>query len=60
MGSLIKPHIEGVDEHYLSSGTVERFELSRAELAQFLSLEEVPIVIENELCWSSETDVWSL
>jgi hypothetical protein len=60
MGTLILPHLEENRTHYLSSGSVDTFELSRDELGRFLSLEEVPVVVENELCWSSELDVSSL
>jgi hypothetical protein len=60
MGTLVIPHLESVRTHYLSSGTVDTFELSRDELARFLSLGEVPVVVENELRWSGELDVASL
>jgi hypothetical protein len=60
MGSLIIPYLETNETHYLSSGTIDTFELSRDELAQFLSLEVTPVVVENELRWSDELDVASL
>jgi hypothetical protein len=60
MGTLIIPCIETNDTHYLSAGTVDTFELSRNELVRFLSLEDVPVVVENELRWSSELDFDSL
>jgi hypothetical protein len=60
MGTLIRPHVEDNETHYLSSGTVDTFEFTRDELLQFLSLEEVPVVVENELRWSSELDFASL
>jgi hypothetical protein len=60
MGTLVIPHLESVRTHYLSSGAIDTFELSRDELARFLSLGEVPVVVENQLRWSGELDVASL
>ena len=60
MGTLVTPCIDGNDVRYLSSGAIDTFELSRNELVRFLSLEDVPVVVENELHWSSELDFASL
>jgi hypothetical protein len=60
MGTLIIPHLEKNETHYLSSGTVDTFELARAELERFLALEEIPVVVENELYWSSDLDLSSI
>jgi hypothetical protein len=60
MGTLVTPCIDGNDVRYLSSGSIDTFELSRNELVRFLSLEDVPVVVENELRWSSELDFASL
>ncbi|WP_318569711.1 hypothetical protein [Salinigranum marinum] len=60
MGTLIIPHLKDNETHYLSSGFVDSFDLTREELADFLSLADVPVVFENRLCWSSELDFDSL
>ncbi|MEF8777013.1 MAG: hypothetical protein V5A43_11010, partial [Haloarculaceae archaeon] len=54
LGSVIMPHIDGVEEYYLTSGTLEAFSVSRSELDQFLQMEEVPVHFDGELRWSSE------
>ncbi|MFB6131045.1 MAG: hypothetical protein ABEJ28_09520 [Salinigranum sp.] len=57
IGSLVIPHIQENHRHYLSSGVADRFELSREELEQFLSLEETPVIVNNELYWSDSLTV---
>ncbi|AXG10940.1 CHAT domain-containing protein [Haloplanus rubicundus] len=56
MGSLVIPHLDGVDEHHLWSGDSRTFDLTREELRQFLSLETVPVKIDGSLVWSDELD----
>jgi len=53
LGSLIMPYIEGNDTHYLSSGHVETWSVSKAALTDFLSMEEVPVRVDGELYWST-------
>jgi hypothetical protein len=60
MGSMVMPAVEGNEEYYLNSGDAATFELSRGEVARYLSLEEIPVRIDGELAWSSELDVESL
>jgi hypothetical protein len=56
MGSLVIPHLDGVDEHHLWSGDSRTFELTQSELRRFLSLETVPVKIDGSLVWSDELD----
>ena len=54
LGSVYMPHLNGVDEYYLTSGTLEAFSVSRSELDLFLEMEDVPVRYGGELYWSSE------
>ena len=54
MGSLIIPLIKDNQTHYLNSGTLEKFTLSREELEETLLLENMPVVIDGELYWTQE------
>jgi hypothetical protein len=57
MGTTILPLVSWNEQHYLSSGKVETFELSKAELSQFLSLEDIPVLVDGELRWSESLNV---
>ncbi|SFG09190.1 hypothetical protein SAMN04488063_1396 [Halopelagius inordinatus] len=57
MGALVKPFLPGNEQHYIASGSVDVFELTESELAEFLSLENVPIISDGGLRWSSTTSV---
>ncbi|MFB6161169.1 MAG: hypothetical protein ABEJ61_08340 [Haloferacaceae archaeon] len=59
-GSMIVPYVQGNDQYYLLSGVVDTFELDAEELAEFLSLETVPVRLDGELYWSDELDVDAL
>jgi hypothetical protein len=60
MGSLVMPWINDEDQYYLWSGDSRSFELSAAELEQFLSLETVPVKIDGSFVWSDELDFSAL
>jgi hypothetical protein len=60
MGDLVIPFVGDDDRYYLASGTAEEFELSRSELAEFLSLEAVPVRYDGKLEWSDELTVGDL
>ena len=60
LGSLVSPYLPTINEHYLSSGRIDTFELTHRELKDFLSLETIPIEIDRELHWSDTVDVESL
>ncbi|MFC7045418.1 hypothetical protein ACFQH6_08375 [Halobacteriaceae archaeon GCM10025711] len=54
MGSLLMPLIDGVEEHYLSSGDLNSFEMSREQLTQTLLLEDMPVMIDGQLRWTAD------
>ncbi len=60
LGSLVSPVLPGDQPYYLSSGTADTFELTEAELKNFLSLEKVPVVTDGQLRWSDTLDLDSL
>ncbi|MFD1599683.1 hypothetical protein [Halobellus rarus] len=60
LGSLVSPYVPGNDRHYLSSGTIDTFRLSRGEAADFLSLENIPVLINQQLRWSDTVDLEDL
>jgi hypothetical protein len=57
MGTTVMPHISWNNKHYLSSGKVESFDLTRVELEQFLSLEDVPVLVNGDLRWSESLEI---
>lgn len=54
LGTVFLPHIDGVDEFYLTSGTLGRFALPRGEVEQFFHMEEFPVRNQGELLWSTD------
>jgi len=56
MGSMVMPYVSDEDQYHLWSGTSKTFEMTAAELQQFLSLETVPVKIDGSLVWSDELD----
>jgi hypothetical protein len=54
MGSVTRPFIENEDEHHLSSSGTEKYELSTSDLEQFLELEQIPVMIDENIKWSAE------
>lgn len=60
LGTAFTPFIRDNDEYYLTSGTIDSFELSRQELIEFLSLENVPVRLDDALYWSSQLDPSSI
>ena len=59
-GSMIRPYVEGNDQHYLLSGHVDTFDVDADALRSFLALETVPVRIGGELRWSDELDMSAL
>lgn len=57
IGSLVIPLVDGNNSHFLSSGSLDTFEMSKIELEQFLSLENIPVKIDGQLYWSNRVDV---
>jgi hypothetical protein len=56
MGGLVKPHIENNQEFFLNTGTLSTFEVSKKGLSEFLSLEEIPVIVNGALYWSDDID----
>ncbi|MCU4925591.1 hypothetical protein OB905_06265 [Halobacteria archaeon AArc-dxtr1] len=54
MGTLITPHIPGVNERYLTSGTIDTLHVKREELRAFLEPTSFPVEHCGDLVWSNE------
>lgn len=54
IGSITIPHVEGVQEFYLTSGYTGEFILNIDDLLRFLSTENMPVKIDSKLYWSAE------
>jgi hypothetical protein len=53
LGAVYRPHVGDNSTYFLSSGNIETFRVSEAELAEFLELENVPVRTEDgQLGWS--------
>ncbi|WP_434530635.1 hypothetical protein ACODNH_17085 [Haloarcula sp. NS06] len=57
LGTIIMPVIDGYKHHHLSSGEIGPLIVNKEELKEFLSLQEVPVRIKDELQWSRELNV---
>ena len=53
LGAMLRPHIDGYSRHHLNSGRMCSVEVSEKELSKFLLKQEVPIVKDSQLTWSS-------
>jgi hypothetical protein len=60
MGCTISLHLPSSDDYYLSSTRSPSVEVSQDELAQFLSLHDIPVRINGTLHWSSQIDLEKL
>ncbi|MGQ4556231.1 hypothetical protein [Halobellus sp. GM3] len=60
LGSLVVPYIPDNNTYYLSSGTADVFVLSDSELEDFLSLENIPTLIDGSLRWSNDLSLDTL
>lgn len=54
MGCMYIPYLGDNSQHYLAEGRTEQYELSRAELVEFLHLEDVPVATGDEIQWSPD------
>lgn len=54
MGSLFMPYLADNDSHYLNSGELREFEVTRDELMEFLGYDDLPVRTEDGLRWSGE------
>ena len=60
IGSNVVPFFSDDTPYYLCSGMADTFELTRAELEDFLSLETVPVLLDGQLRWSDTLDLDSV
>ncbi|WP_227374611.1 hypothetical protein [Haladaptatus halobius] len=51
------PFIDGVQTQFLAGGDLPTFTVSEAELQRYFELEDLPVVYDGDLFWSSEIDV---
>jgi len=57
LGTITIPHIQGVDEHFLSPGILDRFHVTTEGLKEYLQLEEMPVRFGESLHWSSTINI---
>lgn len=60
MGSFFWPYIGEIQSHFLIGGDLPSFRVSPEALAQFFSLEPIPVLVSDCIYWSTEIDVSSL
>ncbi|WP_227376603.1 hypothetical protein [Haladaptatus halobius] len=60
MGSLFTPFISDTEEYYLSGGDIETFRVEKDTLTRFLSLEQIPLVVDGEFTWSTDLNFETL
>ncbi len=56
LGSIVYPFVENNEEYYLSSGSINEFEVTPSEMYDSLSKENVPVMINGELHWADELE----
>jgi len=54
IGSVIIPFLSDNDQYFLSSGTLNQFDVSEPELSELLDRENVPVVVNGELNWAHD------
>ncbi|PSQ49386.1 hypothetical protein BRD19_04140 [Halobacteriales archaeon SW_7_65_23] len=57
IGSMYLPNLEKISTYYLSSGTIDTFNLDRDSVEEFLDLAKMPMRIDGSLEWTCSTDV---
>jgi hypothetical protein len=60
LGTAYMPYLSGVDQYYLSSGTVGPFSVAPEEIDEFLALQEAPVWFDGNLRWSTDLSVEEL
>ncbi|WP_233274729.1 hypothetical protein [Haladaptatus cibarius] len=60
MGALFTPFINDIGSYFLSGGELEKFVVDKDTLIQFLRLEQIPLIIDGDLKWSTEIDLNAL
>ena len=56
LGSITIPYVKGNQKYFLTSGHTGRFMMGNDELLEFLSMGEMPIIMDSSLYWSNEND----
>lgn len=56
MGALFTPFISDIETYFLSGGEVSTFSVDEETLVRFLRLEQIPVIVDGELSWSTEVN----
>jgi hypothetical protein len=57
MGALFTPFISDIETYFLSGGDVSTFSVDKDTLVQFLRLEQIPVIVDGDLTWSTELNL---
>ncbi|SEO81927.1 hypothetical protein SAMN04487948_105316 [Halogranum amylolyticum] len=57
MGSITNLGISDVDTSYIASGELDTFEMSTAELSEFLEMGSAPVLVDGQFVWSDDLDL---
>jgi len=57
LGAILFPFFSECDEYYLTSGTIENYNISQSELIDFLQMQEVPVRTDGTLYWSNSLNL---
>ena len=57
VGGMIIPHVTGCDRYYICYGRTELFDRPVEEVRSFIADQPCPIVLDDELHWSTELDL---
>ncbi|WP_435177849.1 hypothetical protein [Halorussus sp. AFM4] len=60
IGAITTSVLGDENKSHLVSGDIDTYTLSKAELRTFLTLENVPVIVDGEFTWSREIDFSSL
>ncbi|WP_440772018.1 hypothetical protein [Natronorubrum sp. DTA28] len=54
MGTVSIPYLESIDTHHLLPKKIGPLAVTKPQLVQFFEKETMPVLLNNELCWSDE------
>ncbi|SFL61555.1 hypothetical protein SAMN04487950_4389 [Halogranum rubrum] len=57
MGSMAMLPLDGCDKQHIASGYLGAFEVTTAELRDLFAMEELPVIYEGELRWTTDLSV---
>ena len=60
IGTMYLPYVPDTERRYLSPGVIDTFEMSAAELDDYLDITLMPVEFEGDRYWSEETSVADL